>query len=125
MGKKKILIIDDEEDICEIMKLNLENTGEFEVTTVYSGERGIDTVGKNDFDLVITDFYMPGMDGGEVIDSVKKLKPDLPVLLFTVYHDDEVTLAPSIKEKADGLIDKPIRHEQLYSAIKRALSRKG
>jgi CheY-like chemotaxis protein len=124
MAKKKILIIDDEEDICEMMKLNLETTGEFEVTTVYSGEKGIETAKEVNFDLIITDFYMPGMDGGEVLNTVKEVNPDLPVLIFSIYHDDESTLAHSIKDKADGIISKPIEHNQLYSEIKKALAKK-
>ena len=122
--KKKILIIDDEEDICEMMKLNLETTGEFEVTTAYTGEKGVESIKSGNFDLIITDFYMPGMDGGEVLEEVKRLKPDLPVLIFSIYHDDESTLTGSIKEKADGIISKPIEHNQLYSEIKKALNKK-
>lgn len=120
----KILIIDDEEDICEMMKLNLESGGEFQVTTAYSGEDGIEKAKGGDFDLVITDYYMPGVDGGEVIDTMKKLKPHVPVLLFSIYHDDESTLTLSVKKKADGIINKPIHHDQLYTAIKAALNNK-
>ncbi len=120
----KILIIDDEEDICEMMKLNLEAGGEFEVTTAYSGESGVEKARDNDFNLVITDYYMPGMDGNEVIEILKKLKPHVPILLFSIYHDDESTLTSSVKQKADGIINKPIHHEQLYSAIKGALAKK-
>jgi DNA-binding NtrC family response regulator len=122
--KIKILIIDDEEDICEMMKLNLESAGEFEVTTEHTGEKGFEAAKAGDFDLVITDFYMPGMDGGELLSEIKKVKPGMPVLLFSIYHDDESTLAHSIKNKADGLINKPIDHRQLYAVIKTALSKK-
>ena len=122
--KKKILIIDDEEDMCGMMKLNLETTGEFEVSTAYTGENGIESVKTGNFDLIITDFYMPGMDGGEVIDEIRKLKPNLSILIFSIYHDDESTLAGSIKEKADGIISKPIDHNQLYLEIKKALNKK-
>jgi CheY-like chemotaxis protein len=120
----KILIIDDEKDMCGMLKLNLETTGEFDVTTVYSGEKGVENIKNGDYDLVITDFYMPGMDGGEVIEAAKRIKPDLPILIFSIYHDDESTLGQSIKEKADGIIKKPIQHNQLYAEIKRVLEKK-
>lgn len=122
---KKVLIIDDERDICELMKINLENTGEFDVKTVFSGEEGIKEARSGDYDLVITDFYMPGKDGAEVLKAIKESKPDMPVLLFSIYHDDESTLDISVKERADGIIHKPIKHDQLYKAIKDALAKKG
>jgi DNA-binding NtrC family response regulator len=123
MDTKKILIIDDERDICEIMKLNLERAGEFAVDVAYCGEEGLEMAKKNRYDLVITDFYMPGMDGGEVLDAVKEMSPGLPVLLFSIYHDDISTLATSVKNRADGIISKPIKHEELYRAIKEALAK--
>lgn len=124
MVKTKVLIIDDEADIGDLLKLNLESTGEFKVTVVNSGEAGVKKAKETNFDLIITDFYMPGMDGGEVIDELKSLKPNMPVLLFSIYHDDESTIGPSIKEKADGIISKPIEHSQLYAVIKEAVAKK-
>jgi len=124
MAKKRILIIDDEEDICEIMKLNLESTGEFTVDTSKTGEEGVEMAKMSSYDLVITDFYMPGMDGGEVIDELRAVRPDMPVLLFSIYHDDVSTLATAVKSKADGIIVKPIKHEELHKMIKDALNRK-
>lgn len=117
MDKKKILIIDDEKDLCELMKLNLESMGKFEVTVAYSGQEGIKKAKETNFDLVISDFSMPGMDGKEVLETLKNFNPLLPVVLFTVYHDDVSTIPRSIKSKADGLINKPIDHEQLYKTI--------
>ena len=123
MAKKRILIIDDEEDICEMMKLNLESTGEFAVDTAMTGEKGVEMAKGADYDLVITDYYMPGMDGGEVLDAVKEMRPGTPVLLFSIYHDDISTLSASVKNRADGLLSKPIQHEELYAIIKKALGK--
>ncbi len=123
MEKKKILIIDDEGDICDMMKLNLESTGEFEVMTATTGEEGVEKAKKTKIDLVISDFYMPGMNGEEVLGAIKEIDSKIPVLLFSIYHDDESTLATSVKKKADGIINKPINHRQLYNAIKGALSK--
>ena len=125
MTRKKVLIIDDEPDLCKVMKLNLESTGEFEVATAVSGEEGLGRVKEEEFDLLITDFQMPGMNGIEVVEKVKKLKPRLPVLLFSIYHDDDVTISPAVKSRADGVISKPFNHEQLYRANKKALSKAG
>lgn len=119
--KKKILIIDDEKNICMLMKLNLESTGEFEIETAYSGEDGIEKARQTDFDLVITDYRMPGMDGEAVLDTLKAMKPQSPVILFSIYYDDQSEVIYSIRSKADGVISKPATHEQIYKAINDAL----
>ena len=117
MSKKKILIIDDEKDLCNITKLNLERTGKYDVTTAYSGEDGLRKATAETFDLVITDFKMPGMDGQQVLEALKAMRPRAPVVLFSVYHDDPGTVTISVQTKADGLIHQPIDHEQLCRVI--------
>ena len=123
MSKKKILVIDDEEDLCELMKLNLEHTGELEVVIAFSGKDGIDRCKQTEFDLVITDFHMPDMNGEQVLDALKQLRPSVPVLLFSIYHDDDSMLSSSVKEKARGIISKPINHDELYKKINEALNK--
>ena len=122
---KKILIIDDEKDFCTLMKWNLESTGEYEVTTAYTGEDGLKNAREIDFDLVITDFKLPGISGEKVLDTLKKMKPCLPVLFFSIYYDDASTISASCKNKADGLIVKPIEHSKLHKTIKDVLARSG
>lgn len=125
MDKKKILLIDDEQHLCRIMKMNLERTGEFEVRTAHSGREGLELAKAVKFDLVITDFRMPGMDGRAVLSALKKMSPQMPVVLFSIYHDDADTITPEIESKADGIISKPIEHAQLYKTIQQALSKAG
>lgn len=117
MDKKRILIIDDEEDLCHLLKLNLESTGEFEVDTAFSGQSGINKFKEGTFDLVITDFNMPDINGDEVIDALKQKNPSIPILLFSIYHDDSATLPSAVKNKTRGIINKPIDHKQLNSVI--------
>ncbi len=123
MQKKRILLVDDEQALCRLTKLNLERTGEFEVATAYSGEEALERVQGADFDLVITDFRMPGMNGKELLDVLKVMNPQRPVVLFSIYHDDSSTITPDLEEKADGLISKPIDHEKLVQTIHQALER--
>ncbi len=118
MSLKKILVIDDEQDLCLIMKLNLESTSEYDVSIAFSGQEGLAKAKQTPFDLVITDFNMPDMNGEEVMDALKKINPSLPVLLFSVYHQDSTTLTSNIKNKASGIINKPIDHKQLNKTIK-------
>ena len=125
MGKKKILVIDDEKSLCVLMKMNLESTGEFEVSTAHSGREGLDMVADGGFDLVISDYKMPGMDGKAVLDALKKMNPNFPVVLFSIYYDDDSTIAEYVHRKADGVISKPIDHDQLYDTIKAVLAKSG
>jgi CheY-like chemotaxis protein len=121
MEKKKILLIDDEKDICTLTKLNLEASGPYEVTLAYSGEEGLEKFEKENFDLVITDYKMPGMDGKEVLDRIKASHSKSPVVIFSIYHDDDSRVTQEIKSTADGIISKPIRVEQLHQVIQSTL----
>ena len=121
MEKKKVLIIDDEKNLCLLMKLNLEGTGEYEVTTVHSGMDGLEKVKELEYDLVITDYKMPGLDGKQVLKALKEMRPNEPVVLLSVYHDDSSEISAEIRTLADGIISKPIDNKQLHAVIKRVL----
>lgn len=122
MPKKKILVIDDEKNLCILLKSNLESTCEYEVDTAYSGEEGLRKAKETEFDLVITDFKMPGLNGRQVLNALKNMRPYSPVVLCSVYHDDPSTVTALDIAKADGIITKPFEHKQLYSTIKRILT---
>lgn len=124
MARKKILLIDDEPSICKFTKLNLERDGAFEVTTACSGKEGLEKALTEPFDLVITDFRMPEMDGKAVLDALKAARPECPVVLFSIYHDDASAMTVDIRNKADGIISKPIDNAALLRTISEALSRK-
>lgn len=122
MQKKKILVIDDEKNLCILLKSNLESTGEYEVAIANSGEEGLEKAKKTDFDLVITDFKMPGLNGRQVLNALKDMRPNAPVVLCSVYHDDPSTVTALDIAKADGIITKPFEHKQLYKTIKDILT---
>ena len=125
MMRKRILLIDDERDLCLVMKLNLERTGAYEVTVAYSGAEGLERARVAVFDLVITDFNMPGMNGGIVLHSLKAMRPLAPVVLCSVYHDDVTAITTEVQREADGLINKQIDHAQLLRTSEQALARDG
>jgi CheY-like chemotaxis protein len=124
MDKTRILLIDDEVNFCKAVKLNLEHGGAYDVVTAASGREGLRLAEETPFDLVITDFRMPGMDGKAVLSALKAKRPHTPVVLFSIYYDDRQTITPEIERQADGLISKPIDHEQLERAIRSALATK-
>lgn len=123
-SKGRILLIDDNISFCEIMKINLERVGGYEVTAVYSGREGLEAAQSHIFDVVITDFKMPDMNGDKVLEKLKAMKPDLPVLLFSIFYDLNDPITPEIKGKADGLLPKPVDHEHLYKSIEAAIAKK-
>ena len=119
---KRILLIDDEAALAEIVKLNLELSGDYSVTLAESGESGLREIERKAFDLVITDFKLPGMSGVDVLRRLKDEHPELPVVLFSVYHDDPSAVPAHARALADGLIGKPIDHEAMDRLVRRLLS---
>jgi len=123
MDKKKLLFVDDEDDLCKIVKLNLERRDEYEVTTASSGQEGLEKARATEFDLVITDLRMPGLDGEALLRALKAMRPQCPVVVCSVYHDDTEAITPEIRTKADCIIGKPIDHEQFYRTVSEVLTR--
>ncbi len=121
MDKKKILMIDDEEAICILVKLNLESAGEYEVTIATSGNEGLAKAKETDFDLVITDLLMPGISGRDVLRAIKAMKPDMPVILASAFHDvNDLGNSPDLAA-ADAYIKKPFDRVEINKAVKRVL----
>ena len=123
---KKILIIDDEKDLCLLIKKNLEALGDFNVEMATNGKKGIQLAKKVKPDLIILDIIMPGMDGFEVLKNLKSnLKTRaIPVVMLTAKEDEES------KVKAAQLYDelyitKPIEASALKTKIEEVLGRRG
>lgn len=113
----KVLIIDDEPDILKLNRYILQSM-QYEVYEAGNGKEGINlfqTQG-NDIDLVILDLTMPVMDGMETFNVLRKLKPDLPIILITGFDDlwdlDQLTSQKNVK-----FIRKPYQMDDLLSAI--------
>jgi len=121
--KTRILIVDDEETICSIVKLNLERTGDYEVLSATRGEDGIRLAREEKPDLVLLDIYMPEMSGPEVVERLvaDPVTRDIPIVFLT-----GVVTAQDI-EANKGLIGgrqfiaKPITSSGLESAIRSVL----
>lgn len=126
MKKRKILIIDDEEDLTFFVKANLELVGDYEVITATNGKEGVAIAISRDIDIILLDIMMPRMDGFEVLDKIKKTKGilSIPVIMLTAKGDIES------KIKAAGLYDedyivKPVQIEILKAKIEETLKRRG
>jgi two-component system, cell cycle sensor histidine kinase and response regulator CckA len=119
--REHILIVDDERLIVQTTKEMLESLG-FRVTTSTNGEEALEMVRRrpHSFNLVITDYVMPLMNGLELARALTQLRPELPVILFTGYSKG--ISAENAREL--GLADylkKPLQVAELHQAIRRAL----
>ena len=88
MGKKKILVVDDEPDFLEVMRLRLEANG-YEVSTAPSGKDALEKIRLNKPDAVLLDILMPNMDGLEVLKKIRKMDEKLPVYIITAFSTEE------------------------------------
>jgi PAS domain S-box-containing protein len=120
-GRARVLVIDDEENIREILAEILMN-GDHEVVTAADGAEALDRLRESsaNFDLVFTDLGLPGMNGYDVASEIKKIRPSLPVGLVTGWGatlDAEKARAHGV----DLVISKPFRFEQVLSLVDEAL----
>jgi len=120
-----ILIIDDEEDIRDILKYNLEKEG-FYVDVASNGEQGLAKIKSNIPDLVILDVMMPGMDGIEVCDLIRSTPnyENIIICLLTARNEDYSQIA-GLDSGADDYVAKPVKPKVLVSRINALLRRKG
>lgn len=84
--KRRILLVDDEENIRFFYKEELQDEG-FDVDLAENGYEAIEKVKENDYDLVLLDIKMPGIDGIETLTQIKSIKRDLPVILCSAYSE--------------------------------------
>lgn len=121
MQPKRLLVIDDERPILEVLGISLASEG-YEVFTAESGQKGLEIFKQGDIKLVVTDIRMPGMDGIEVLKQVKALDQEAEVVVITGHGDMESAIAV-LREGASDFITKPIREEALLLALQRAEKR--
>ncbi len=116
----RILVVDDERAIADIIKFNLENEG-YLVHTAYDGEEGMETIHNNDIDLVILDVMMPKKDGFQVLKEIRQ-DYNIPVLMLTA-KEEEVDKVLGLELGADDYITKPFSMRELVARVKSNLRR--
>ncbi len=121
MIQGKILIIDDERRMCAVLKTALEDKG-YAVTTANSGEAAMAAFTIDQFDVVISDIRMPGMNGLEVLERVKQSSPDTEVLLMTAYADAQ-TAVDAMKKGAFDYLIKPFEIDELRIKVQQILEK--
>ena len=119
MGER-ILVIDDEPDMLMLMSMIIEENTNWVVETTNNPSEGLKMVMENDYNLVITDLKRPGLDGMEVFEELKEMKPDIPVIIITAYGSLEIAHEARKKGVAD-FITKPFRKDKILFTMDRVL----
>jgi two-component system, NtrC family, nitrogen regulation response regulator NtrX len=120
----RILIIEDEASIRRVLvKILTEENSQYQVFEAEDGLIGTEMIKKDDFDLVLCDIKMPKMDGVEVLEAVKKIKPEIPMVMISG-HGDLDTAVNTMRMGAFDYISKPPDLNRLLNTIRNALDRK-
>jgi DNA-binding NtrC family response regulator len=116
---RKILVVDDDQqmrlDLSEILSME-----GYDVDSAGSGEEALELVKKNGYDIVISDLKMPGMSGMELLAHIKRLKPEIRVIMITAYATIE-SAVEAMRRGASDYISKPFKINEIEVAVRRAL----
>jgi len=113
---KTVLCVDDEKIGLRVRKLMLEEHG-FRVLTATDGQRGLDLFDQNHVDVVVLDYYMPGLNGGDVAAELRRRRADIPIIFFSAYF----SLPPRALELANAFITKGDPPEVLIKKIEQLM----
>lgn len=119
MELEKIMVVDDEEAIREVVSTLLESQG-FTCAVCPNGRVAAETFRNDTFDLVLSDIVMPEMDGLKLLAEIRSQDPDVPVIMVTAMHDISIALE-AIRAGAYDYILKPFEKDQLQLSVRRAL----
>ena len=119
--EKTILLVDDERDIREVLNLSLSDMG-YQVYEAENGDQALGIFKEVLPAIVLTDIKMPGMDGIELLEKVKRENPEAEVIMITGHGDMDLAIK-SLKYKATDFITKPINVDVLEIALQRAMER--
>ncbi|MDR1816303.1 MAG: response regulator transcription factor [Clostridiales Family XIII bacterium] len=122
MDAKKVLIVEDEKPISDIVKFNLSKEG-FETMTAYDGAEGLEMALKSDPDLVLLDVMLPTIDGFEICKRIRE-KSSVPIIILTA-KEEEVDKVLGLELGADDYITKPFGLRELIARVKANIRRTG
>lgn len=121
MGHRRILIIDDEENVRYMLQLTLENEG-YEAQGAEDGHEGIRLFEDDPFDVVICDVKMPGFSGLDVLRAIMQLAPQTPVIMMSAYGTIEAAIE-AMKQGAYDYVMKPFKQDEMLLTLRKAEER--
>ncbi len=124
MSKERILVVDDEEDILELVRYNLAREG-FQVTCAATGEDALKKAGSEGADLILLDLMLPGINGLEVAKSLKKnpRTQQVPIVMLTA-KGEEADIVAGLEIGADDYVTKPFSPRVLTARVRAVLRRR-
>ena len=117
---KKLLVVDDEKEICEFLQAFFEER-DFEVSTAYSGESALKDIERFAPQIVLLDIHMPGMDGLAVLKYIKENYPQIKVIMVTAIETRE-RIEEAMRLGADNYITKPLSLEYLEKDVQEKIA---
>ena len=115
MAKKRVLIVDDNVDVCALVALKLESAG-IDVVQSFDGESGLAQAQSQQIDAIILDAVLPGMSGLEVLERLRQSGNQVPLLMLSG-NDHERDIAASFEAGANDYVTKPFSPRELLSRV--------
>ena len=121
MSRGRVLIVDDDSDLLQALPEALRlRMGEVTVDTADSGPAALDRIAARDYDAIVTDIKMPGMDGLELLAEIRTHRPDTPTLMITG-HGERDLVVHALRGGAYDFIQKPIDRDDFVGALNHAI----
>lgn len=117
---QKILIVDDEPDMLRLLSMILREKTAYQLVSTNNPLEALEIVKQGGIDLMVSDLKMPGLDGSALLDAVKAVKPELPVIIITAFATLEAAM-DTMNRGCFDFITKPFRKEQIILTIDKAL----
>ena len=121
MSKGKVMVVDDEKIVGDMARLSLEQDG-YEVETFLSGEPALARLKETQFDVVVTDLKMKGIDGMEVLKTVRGMYPKTQVIMITAFANLDSAIE-AIRGDVFDFFPKPVKIKELKASIAKAMEK--
>ena len=114
-NKKRILVVEDDAEMRSLLKDFFEEDG-FEIDSVSNGSEAFRKIAREPFDLIITDIRMPGLTGLDILPGIKKLQPEVSIIVITAFGSEEVR-RKALDRGATAYLEKPILFNKLRTLV--------
>ncbi len=122
--KYRILIVDDDVDLLLSCAKALRSNGTYDVETLSDSNHALTTIQSEEYDLIISDLAMPGVDGMDLLREARTKAPETPFVIFSAYGNAE-SVVSAMRDGAFDFVEKPFRAERLRVVVEKSLQHRG